>query len=163
MSSDAMHGIDTALPELSKLIEQRIELMRNLAVSLAASSLALVGNDAEGIARGAAHQAELCRQWSHLEDELRRQSGCGSAVSASGQLRNFQECEQSERLQADWEMLAARIGHLTRVHWSLLRHLERSLAIVNRVVVSCATTYAPPPGMLSTELRLRAAESSCQD
>jgi hypothetical protein len=38
-----------------------------LAESMELSSLALARNDAEAIARGAAHQAELCRQWSCLE------------------------------------------------------------------------------------------------
>jgi hypothetical protein len=74
-----MDDIGTSLPELSKLIEQRLALLRSLAESLEGSTLALVRNDAEAIARGAAHQAELCRQWSRLEDELRREAGRRSA------------------------------------------------------------------------------------
>ena len=79
-----MDDIDTSLPELSKLIEQRLALLRSLAESLEFSSLALARNDAEAIARGAAHQAELCRQWSRLEDELRRDAGRGSAPPSAG-------------------------------------------------------------------------------
>jgi len=97
-----MDDIGTSLPELSKLIEQRLALLRSLAESLEGSTLALVRNDAEAIARGAAHQAELCRQWSRLEDELRREAGRRSApppVDASG---NSPETEHSARLQAEW-------------------------------------------------------------
>ena len=163
-----MDNIDTSLPELSRLIEQRLALLRSLAESLEFSSLALVQNDAEAIARGAAHQAELCRQWSVLEEELRREEGRHSAQSSAGVSgissktkslpANSPETGQSARLQAVWETLAARIRYLTRVHWSLLRHLERSLAILNRVVDSCAPTYTPDPGLLRTEARLRTGE-----
>jgi len=153
-----MHDIDTSLPELSKLIEQRLALLRSLAESLESSSLALARNDAEAIARGAAHQAELCRQWSRLEDELRREAARRSGPPSAGASGNFPETEHSARLQAEWEALGARIRYLTRVHWSLLRHLQRSLAVLNRVVDSCAPTYTPNPGLLRTEVRLRAGE-----
>ena len=152
-----MENLETSLPELSKLIEQRLALLRSLAESLEFSSLALVQNDAEAIARGAAHQAELCRQWSALEEELRREAAGNSAQTNRIQT-NSPKTGQSARLQAEWETLAARIRYLTRVHWSLLRHLERSLAVLNRVVDSCAPTYTPDPGLLRTEVRLRAGE-----
>ena len=153
-----MDDIGTSLPELSKLIEQRLALLRSLAESLEGSTLALVRNDAEAIARGAAHQAELCRQWSRLEDELRREAGRRSASSPVGASGNSPEAQHSARLQAEWETLGARIRYLTRVHWSLLRHLERSLAVLNRVVDSCAATYTPDPGLLRTEVRLASGE-----
>ena len=148
-----MNGIGTSLPELSKLIEQRLALLRSLAESLEGSTLALVRNDAEAIARGAAHQAELCRQWSRLEDELRREAGQRSAPPPMGASGTSPETAHSARLQAEWETLGARIRYLTRVHWSLLRHLQRSLAVLNRVVDSCAVTYTPNPGLLRTEVR----------
>jgi len=150
-----MDDIDTSLPQLSKLIERRLALVRCLAESLESSTPALVRNDAEAIAHGAAHQAELCRQWSRLEEELRREASQRIAPPASG---TFPETGQSARLQAEWETLGARIRYLTRVHWSLLRHLERSLAVLNRVVDSCAPTYTPDPGLFRTEVRLRAGE-----
>ena len=158
-----MDTIETALPELGKLIEQRLALLRSLAESLEISSLALVQNDAEAIARGAAHQAELCRQWSALEEELRREAGRNlsppSAGASGDPLQpNSPTTGRSARLQAEWETLEARIRYLTRVHWSLLRHLERSLAVLNRVVDSCAPTYTPDPGLLRTEVLLRARE-----
>jgi len=153
-----MGDIDTSLPELSRLIEQRVALVRSLAESLESSSLALARNDAEAIARGAAHQAELCRQWGRLEDELRRGAGRRSAPPPAGASGNSPETEQSARLQAEWEELGTRIRYLTRVHWSLLRHLQRSLAVLNRVVDSCAPTYTPDPGLFRTEVRMRAGE-----
>lgn len=158
-----MKNIDTSLPALSKLIEQRLELLRHLAESLESSNLALARNDAEAIARGAAHQAELCRQWSHLEEELRREAG-RSAAGAAETSGNSAETSNRAVLQTEWETLAARIRYLTRVHWSLLRHLERSLAVLHRVAEGCASTYAPDPSLLgldvprNKEVQLRAGE-----
>jgi len=146
----AMDDIATSLPQLSRLIEQRLELVRSLAESLESSSQALAKNDAEAIARGAAHQAELCRQWSHLEDELRRRAGRSFRLR-SADASNLPR-EHSARLQSEWETLGARIRYLTRVHWSLLRHLQRSLAVLNRVVDSCAATYTPDPSLLRASL-----------
>ena len=157
----------TTLPELSQLIERRLALLRKLAASLEGSTQALTKNDAEAIARGAAHQAELCRQWSHLEEALRgasarrgtAQNGAAQANTAhTDGLGHSAEAEHSARLQAEWETLGIRIRYLTRVHWSLLRHLERSLAVLNRVVDSCAPTYTPDPGLLKTEVRLASGE-----
>jgi hypothetical protein len=152
-----MHDLDTSLPELSKLIEQRLALLRGLAESLESSSVALARNDAEAIARGAAHQAELCRQWSRLENALRREAGRRSALAAAS--GNSSDTRHSVQLQAEWEMLSARIRYLTRVHWSLLRHLQRSLAVLNRVVDSCAPTYTPDPALFRTEVRLGSVAS----
>jgi hypothetical protein len=157
-----MNPIEDQLPELSRLIEQRLALVGSLAESLESSSLALVHNDAEAIARGAAHQAELCRHWSHLEDQLRRESDIRSAALLAGSSADSPEVEHSARLQAEWKMLAARIQYLTRVHGSLLRHLQRSLAVMNRVADSCAPTYTPAPGMLRIDVQLRAGESPCR-
>ncbi len=153
-----MDAIDTSLPELSKLIERRLALLRSLAESLEFSSLALAQNDAEAIARGAAHQAELCRQWSRLEDELRREAGRRSVPPLAGASGSSPEGDHSARLQAEWETLGARIRYLTRVHWSLLRHMQRSLAVLNRVVDSCASTYTPAPGLLRPEVRIGVGE-----
>ena len=89
-----MDNIDTSLPALSKLIEQRLALVRNLAESLESSTTALARNDAEAIARGAAHQAELCRQWSRLEDELRREAGRRSAPPPAGASGSSDETER---------------------------------------------------------------------
>jgi|ERR1035438_2763085 hypothetical protein len=143
-----MNDLDISLPELTLLIEQRLALVRNLAESLEASTPALVRNDVEAIARGAAHQAELCRQWSHLEDELRPAVAGWSPPGAANHLSEAERCAQ---LQAEWNTLGARIRYLTRVHRSLLRHLERSLAVLGRVVDSCAETYTAKPSLLRTE------------
>ena len=153
-----MNDLDASLPRLSQLIEQRLVLLRSLAASLESSTLALAHNDAEAIARGAAHQAELCRQWSGLEDELRRESDRRLPPSSAAAPGHTLETERSAQLEAEWETLASRIRYLTRVHWSLLRHLQRSLAVLNRVVDSCAPTYTPDPGLFRAEVRMRAGE-----
>ncbi len=128
-----MADMDGALPALSALIERRLVLLRQVADSLERSQSALLQNDAEAIARGAAHQAELCRQWSLLEDELRQHSGAHAFPPF--------DADHCTQLRVEWDELQARIRHLTRVHWSLLRHLQRSLAVLERVAQSCAPTY----------------------
>ncbi len=160
-----MDKLDASLPaltQLSQLVQQRLVLVRQLAASLDSSNTALAHNDAEAIARGASHQAELCRQWSCLESELRRAatgrmvstcrdplaSDCGPEIPST-------ENDNSARLQAEWLQLSERIRYLTRMHWSLLRHLERSLAIMNRVVASCASTYTPAPTLPRPNTQLR--------
>lgn len=152
-----MNNPTISLPELSQLIERRVALVRSLAESLEASTPALVRNDAGSIARGAAHQAELCRQWSELEAELRRQAKLKTTASpaASGYSHAV---SHTARLQTEWNALGARIRYVTRVHWSLLRHLERSLAVMQRLVDSCAPTYTPPLNLLKPEVRVRAGE-----
>jgi hypothetical protein len=154
-----MHSIDTSLPELSQLIEQRLALLRTLAESLELGSVALVQNDAQSIARGAAHQAELCRQWSCLEEQLRSRTRQHSTPRANEPgnsdlpaIERLPPIERSIHLQADWEALSARIRYLMRVHSSLLRHLQRSLAVMSRVVDTCAPTYTADPGLLRTEV-----------
>lgn len=120
-------------------------LLGGLADSLEVSRSALLVNDAEAIARGAAHQAELCRQWSELEDQIR-------ACSATRDPQE-REVERLKQLEAEWNELSARIRYLTRVHWSLLRHLNRSLTVLSRVVESCEPTYARETGTLHFQSR----------
>jgi len=151
-----MNDLHNSLPEVAKLFEQRIAVVGTLAESLEASRQALGRNDAEAIARGAAHQAELCRQWSQLEEQLRAQAARRRARPASSVAADSAEAERSAQLAAEWEALSKRIRYLTRVHWSLLRHMQRSLAVWNRVVAGCAPTYSPPAGLVAIEARPRA-------
>jgi len=147
-----------SLPQLNDLLEQRIALLRRLAESLEGSQPALVRNDAEAIARGAAHQAELCRQWSLLEEQLRRESERRPRAAEAQAADLSPETLHSAQLEQEWAALGARIRHLTRVHWSLLRHMQRSLAVLARVIESCAPTYTPESGLLRPEAQLRVGE-----
>jgi hypothetical protein len=158
MNSSQVTALDPSLQELSKLVEERLALARTLAESLELSSLALVRNDAQAIARGAAHQAELCRQWNCLENELRLRARRLEALTPIAASSSSFEGFNSSRLQAEWDTLSVRLHYLTRVHRSLLRHLERSLAVLTRVVDSCAHTYTPEPGLIRTGIQLRAGE-----
>jgi hypothetical protein len=80
-----MQPTDKSLPELAALLDQRLAVVGGLATSLEAGRSALLGNDAEAIARGAAHQAELCRQWRMLEDQLRAKAARQlTAATSSG-------------------------------------------------------------------------------
>lgn len=153
-----MNDLDNSLPELAKLLGQRLAVVGTLAESLEASRLALGRNDAEAIARGAAHQAELCRQWSHLEEQLRAQAARRRIQPAGAAPADSPGAERSAQLEADWQALATRIRYLTRVHWSLLRHMQRSLAVWSRVAASCAPTYAPMAGLTAPQPHPRAGE-----
>jgi len=144
--------LDNSVSELGTLLGQRLELVGTLASSLEASRLALGRNDAEAIARGAAHQAALCRQWSCLEDQLRAEAAWRRALPGASPAIG----SQSAQLVQEWATLSARIRYLTRVHWSLLRHMQRSLGILQRMVDSCAPTYTPSRAMESCEARPRA-------
>ena len=133
-----------------ELMEMRVGLLRDLVQSLEVSQFALARNDAEVIARGAAHQAELCRQWGLVEDQLHRAAESRPARSRKLPPIHPPICRPIPtnaspvvHLEKEFAALGARIGHLTRVHCSLLRHLNRSLAIVAHVVDSCSPTYTP--------------------
>jgi hypothetical protein len=144
-----MKNADQSLPELSALLEERLALVGRLAASLEGSHLALIRNDAESIARGAAHQAELCCHWSRLENQLR--------IEASRRQRQSSGSERSEQLEAEWQALGKRVRYLTRVHRSLLRHMQRSLGILMRVVDSCAPTYTLASGLVEPVVQIARA------
>jgi len=137
-SIDVMNNLSTSLPDMATLLEQRLALVGTLAESLETSRCALGRNDAEAIARGAAHQAELCRQWSQLEEQLRAESLRikSSSPSDSG------PAQKSAELAAKWEALSARLRYLTRVHWSLLRHMQRSMGVLNGIIYRASPTYS---------------------
>ena len=158
-----MNQTDKSLPELSALLDRRLAVVGRLAVSLEASRLALLRNDAESIARGAAHQAELCRQWALLEEQLRGNAACQrkqTASATSGSSSEFEslDFERSAQIDAEWQALRRRIGYLTRVHSSLLRHMQRSLGILQRVVDSCAPTYVISAGAVESRLPTRVGD-----
>jgi hypothetical protein len=140
---DIMNDAKNSLPDLARLVGERLAVVQTLAESLEESQDALRRNNAEAIARGAAHQAELCRHWSRLEEQLRAEADRRLALPATPGLILLPADEQSARLKVEWEALRIRIRYLTRVHSSLLRHMQRSLSILQHVVDTCNTTYAP--------------------
>ena len=70
-----MTDLNNSLPELGQLLEQRLAVVGTLAESLEVEPLGAGAKRRGSDRAGAAHQAELCRQWSQLEDELRLQAG----------------------------------------------------------------------------------------
>jgi hypothetical protein len=127
--------MDSTIPEFGSLLERRLLLLHHLAESLEFSRLALARNDAEAIARGATHQTELCRRWALLEEQLRNRVVESSGLELAP--------EHSADLARRWNALEERIRYSTRVHCSLLRHMQRSLAVLNHLMNSAAPTYAP--------------------
>jgi len=150
--------MNTVPSQPSDLIATRVVLLRDLVQSLEVSQIALARNDAERITRGAARQAELCRQWSLLEDQLRREYEQRPLRSTKPAAHLSPEALSSAQFEQEFAALSIRIRHLTRVHCSLLRHLQRSLAIVAHVVESCAPTYAPDVTLLRAETRPQAGD-----
>jgi hypothetical protein len=134
--------MDAHLIPPGDLLSTRLLLLRDLANSLESSQHALAYNDAELITRGAARQAELCRQWSLLEDQLRRKAET-QAHSQESVPQHSSENSPSAQIELEFAAITARIRHLTRVHCSLLRHLQRSLAILGHLVDARAPTYSP--------------------
>jgi len=126
-----------SLSELGKLFEERLAIVGMLAESLEASRWALGRKEFEAIARGAAHQAQLCRQWSELEAQMRTKSRVAKFQSSGDRSHS----ERSDQVAAQWEALSTRLRYLTRVHWSLLRHMQRSLGVLNHMIDRCAPTY----------------------
>ena len=153
-----MNDLENFLPNLGKLLEQRLAVVGQLEESMEASRLAMVSNDAEAIARGAAHQAELCRQWSRLEERLRSQAERLHKREPFDADANLTDGARSAQLLAEWQKLSARIRYLTRVHSSLLRHMQRSLAVWNHLIVSCQPTYGPVHDVGSTQAGLHAGD-----
>jgi hypothetical protein len=136
---DEMNDLSNSLSEMTKLLEERLVLVGRLTESLEASRWLLGKNDAAAIARGAAHQAELCRQWGRLEEQLRAESlKIKSCSSTQGSCLT----ETSAEVAAKWEALSARLRYLTRVHGSLLRHMQRSLGVLNGIINRTAPTYS---------------------
>lgn len=137
-----MNDVKNSLPDLARLVGERLAVVRTLAESLEESQSSLRQNNAEAIARGAAHQAELCRHWSRLEEQLRVEATHRTAMPVLNRTHSPDE-ERSAQLEAEWQALQTRIRYLTRVHSSLLRHMQRSLSILQRVLATCNSTYAP--------------------
>ena len=155
--------MDSVVTQPGDLISTRLFLLRDLAASLEVSQLALSENDAEKIARGAAHQAQLCHQWSLLEDQLRRESDRRSLSLLDAAGRSSQLPCPSTDHNREFEGLTIRIRHLTRVHCSLLRYLQRSLAIVAHMADAHAPTYAPELNLLHIAPQPQAGAQSCPD
>ena len=137
--------IDALPASPGELLSTRLQILRELALSLEAGTAALAHNDAERIARGAARQAELCRQWSRLEEQIHL-----SGISRDGRA--------APAIETEFAALTSRIRHLTRVHCSLLRHLQRSLAILTHFVERGAATYSPAANTLRVEPRPQAGD-----
>ena len=150
--------MDALLTAPADLISTRLQLLRDLARSLEVSQLALAGNDVEMIARGAVRQAELCRRWSQLEDQLQHNSEPRSVRRAEPIPQHPSEALPSAQIEQEFAALTVRIRHLTRVHCSLLRHLQRSLAILGHLVDCSAPTYTPELNLVRAEPRPQAGD-----
>jgi hypothetical protein len=141
---------------LSQLIDRRSALGWKLAASLECSTAALVHNDAAAILHGTREQSELCRQWSAIENELRRRVG-GRFLHLGPDFSQYAD------LKAEWDAIGLRLRYVTRVHAALLRHREHTLGILSHQIDRYAPTYTAHAGRSCLEFRLPKGISSCQD
>jgi hypothetical protein len=158
---------NSLLPDVTAILQQRLAVVGMLARGLDEGRAVLGRNDPEAIARGAAHQAELCRQWSKLEEQLRMQAAKRRLLGRSRELASppastpastpasSPETERAAELAGEWAALSTRIRYLTRVHGSLLRHMQRSLAVWSHINSICQPTYALPCAPLNQPMPAR--------
>ncbi len=155
-----MDDIGTSLPELSKLIEQRLALLRSLAESLEWQH---PGAGAKRRGSDCARCGTPGRTLPAMEPTRRPASSRGGPAfgAAPGWTHpairrkpsTRRGCKPSGRRSEPGSVISrACTGRCCGT-------LKRSLAVLNRVVDSCAATYTPDPGLLRTEAPARHPEN----
>jgi hypothetical protein len=149
-----------------ELLERRLALMRELAISLKQVQSAVVQSDLQGIGGRTSQQRELCEALRQLEFEALRHPPC---TVGAGESRNqkigmqLPEDAVSPLVQQRWKTLGQeliqveiRVSQLNQVYGALLRRALRTVQIFNRVLESSAITYAPPtpePAMIQSNFQ----------
>jgi hypothetical protein len=128
-------------------LERRFALMRSLAGELEQAQRAVLASDLEAITWHTAQQQELCEALRALEmgdisgngDLCRGRPDClpENTVSAAVQQRWTVLCEELAEVERQ-------VSHLNRVHATLLRGAQRTLAIFSRLLASSQVTYTAP-------------------
>ena len=136
-----------------ELLERRLSLMRELAISLEQVQTAVVRSDLNGIDGHTMRQREICDALCQLESEA---LGFRNPIEDKARKRNIWaqlpvDAVSSSQVPARWQTLAQElsqvemhVAQLNRVYGALLRRAQRTLQIFLRVLASSANTYAPP-------------------
>jgi hypothetical protein len=144
--------MDQELNPSFELLQRRLALMRELAISLEQVQTAVVHSNLRGIDGHTVRQRELCESLRQLESEALEfrnpVEGRYQPLNLGAQLP---EDAVSSEIRERWETLSReltqvemRVGQLNRVYGALLRRAQRTLEIFMRVLASSANTYTPP-------------------
>lgn len=114
----------------SELLEQRLALLRSLAVSLEQAQKAILQSDLEDLRRQTARQQEICVG-------LRR-------LNAPEGRHPVLPGERRRILEDELRQVEARVAYLNMAYSVLLRRARRTVGIFCRVLASAALTYTPP-------------------
>jgi hypothetical protein len=146
--------MDQEITPVFGLLQRRLALMRQLAVSLEQVQSAVVRSDRGAIDGYSAEQRGICEALHQIEIEALGRTLHSPLNGGSGERKSrvrLPEGAVSPQLQQRWEVLAeelseveARVGQLNRVYGALLRRAQRTLQIFMRVLANSANTYAQP-------------------
>jgi hypothetical protein len=146
--------MDQEFRPVFELLQRRLALMRQLAVSLELVQSAVVHSDRSAIDGYSAEQRGICEALRQIEIEAcgrTLHSPLGSGSSEQKNRVRLPEGAVSPQLQQSWQALSnelseveLRVSQLNRVYGALLRRAQRTLEIFMRVLANSANTYAPP-------------------
>ncbi|MBZ5572845.1 MAG: hypothetical protein LAO09_13320 [Acidobacteriia bacterium] len=152
--------------ERSSAYEQhrrRLDLMRELAHSLALAQAAVVRSDLRDMQCQTAQQQRLCEQLSQL-GQLASPTEFSAARRAPAALAGWTRCEGAasalagERWGALLEELTQvelQVAGLNRAYGALLRRASRTVEIFCRVLATSGVTYGPPQSRQNPSAGLR--------
>ena len=137
------------------LLEQRLELLRSLTKTLAASRNDFVAMDLNAIERGIQEQEQFCTQIRTLDAEITRiQLGCAQranlrpcpdAISWPGSNDSSQNRDEQIRLTLGRVAEAqAELKRLNDAHQAMLRRSKRTVQVLLNLFDSHAPIYTAP-------------------
>lgn len=125
-------------------LENRIELMRQLAGSLTEAQAAVLALDAAALETATRHQQQLCQQLRALADIP--QTACSeSHETGLDQPPEIMESAPRQRwntLLAELAAVQADVRRQNRVHAALLNRARRSTALLANILASVAGSYS---------------------
>jgi len=154
--------MDEGLVRYFELLEQRLTVMRQLALALEQGQPAVVSMDAENITRQSSEQQTLCRAWRLVEDEIQLQHHLVSTrgrgtVGFPGSLPwlTGPALDRWNDLGRELRQVEARMGYLNRVHTALLRNMRRSISVLANLCASADITYTAQSHEAGLALEMR--------
>jgi|ERR1051326_5268752 hypothetical protein len=115
-------------------LDQRVELLQQLADSLQAAQAALVRNDLPELRGETSRQERLCLELSQSQAALSLES-----ESTSSDTERHRKDVQDELMRMEREIM-----RLNRIYGALLRRAGRTVNIFCRVLAASSPTYAVP-------------------
>lgn len=119
------------------LLENKVELLRQLAGSLEAAQAAVVHHDLAELRRETARQERICGQFRQLEAARLAKA---EAVWGDAQGRR-------EELQGNLARVKLEVTRLNRIYGALLRRASRTVNIFCRALVAARVTYDVPQSL----------------